>query len=67
VTASLHVDYLRPTPINTVLELRAKVEELKGRKVTITCDLLANDLVCAKGRVVVVEIPEHLMEAVKNN
>jgi acyl-coenzyme A thioesterase PaaI-like protein len=65
VTASLHVDYLRPTPINTTLELRARVEELKRRKVTITCDLLADGQVCAKGRVVVVEIPEHLMEAVK--
>ena len=33
VTASLHVDYLRPTPIGTPLEIRGRVREIKGRKV----------------------------------
>ena len=30
VTASLHVDYLRPTPIDAELELRGQVKELRG-------------------------------------
>ena len=35
VTASLHVDYIRPTPLGPPLEVRGTVKELKGRKVTL--------------------------------
>lgn len=59
VTASLHVDYLVPTPINETLELRGNVKEIKGRKVVVDITLSAKDKVCAKGRVVVVRIPEN--------
>src|SRR5210317_1142805 len=31
VTGSLHVDYLKPTPIDSPLEIRASVKEIKGR------------------------------------
>ncbi|NTW86767.1 MAG: PaaI family thioesterase, partial [Holophagaceae bacterium] len=33
VTASLHVDYLAPTPIDTEIEIRGRVKEIRGRKV----------------------------------
>lgn len=55
VTASLHVDYLRPTPIDVELELRARVVELRGRKVVVAVTLLAAGEVCVKGEVVCVE------------
>jgi acyl-coenzyme A thioesterase PaaI-like protein len=58
VTASLKVDYLRPTPIDGPLTIRAMVKEFKGRKVVIECVLSANDEPCATGEVVVVEMPE---------
>ena len=58
VTGSLHVDYLKPTPIDTMLELRGKVQEIKGRKVVVSVDLIANGQVCAKGQVVAVQAPE---------
>jgi acyl-coenzyme A thioesterase PaaI-like protein len=58
VTASLHVDYLRPTPIDAVLSIRAQVKEIKGRKTTILCSLSANDVECARGEVVVVRMPQ---------
>ena len=61
LTASLHVDYLKPTPIDQPLELRGKVKEIKGRKVTITVDLLAHDEVCARGEIVTVQVPEDFM------
>ncbi len=35
VTGSLHVDYLKPTPINTTLEIRGRVKEIKGRKAVV--------------------------------
>lgn len=58
VTASLHVDYLRPTPLGPQLIVRARVKELKGRKAVIECELFAKDLLCARGEVVTVQIPD---------
>jgi acyl-coenzyme A thioesterase PaaI-like protein len=60
LTASLHVNYLRPTPLAGPLELRARVKELKGRKIVVAVDLLAEGEVCARGEVVTVQMPEHL-------
>jgi len=58
VSASLKVDYLKPTPMGTVLELRGKVKEIKGRKVTISVTLSAEGEIRAKGEVVMVQLPE---------
>ena len=62
VTASLHVDYLRPTPIDQVLTVRAIVSEIKGRKATVHCRLLAGNTECARGEVVVVQMPADWLE-----
>ncbi|MDR5695246.1 MAG: PaaI family thioesterase [Armatimonadota bacterium] len=61
VTASLHVDYLRPVPMGVVLEIRGRVKELKGRKAVVQSEVFANDEVCARGEVVVVQLPEHMV------
>jgi acyl-CoA thioesterase FadM len=61
VTASLHVNYLRPTPLGVPLEIRARVTELKGRKVVMQATLSAEEQVCAQGEVVAVQMPEHLV------
>jgi acyl-coenzyme A thioesterase PaaI-like protein len=61
VTASLKVDYLRPTPIAGELELRSQVKEIKGRKVVVTTTLSAGDQLCACGTVVAVQMPENLV------
>lgn len=58
VTASLHVDYRRPTPIDATLEVRARVAEMKGRKAIVTSTLSADGVVCAEGEVVAVQMPE---------
>lgn len=58
VTASLHVDYLRPTPLGVPLEIRGTVREIKGRKVVIASTLSAGGEVCARGEVVAVQVPE---------
>jgi acyl-coenzyme A thioesterase PaaI-like protein len=58
VTASLHVDYLRPTPIEGPLELRSQIKEVKGRKVVVSTTLSAQGEVCARGEVVAVQMPE---------
>ncbi len=56
VTASLNVTYLKPTPIDKRLELRAKVSKREGRKTWIECTLSAAGVVCAKGEVLAVRI-----------
>ena len=58
VSASLKVDYLKPTPIGKVLELRGRVKEIKGRKVTVSVTLSAEGEIRAKGEVLLVQIPE---------
>lgn len=61
VTASLQVDFLRPTPLGFELELRGAVEVVSDRKVVVLATVSADGEICAKGRVVAVRMPEHLM------
>jgi acyl-coenzyme A thioesterase PaaI-like protein len=57
VTASLKVDYLRPTPLGVPLEIRGRVKEIKGRKVVVEATLSANREICSRGEVVAVRLP----------
>ena len=57
VTASLHVDYLRPTPLGPELLLRGRATEVGERKVVVEVELRAADAECARGRVVAVRMP----------
>lgn len=57
VTASLKVDYLKPTPLGIELEIRGRVVEIKGRKVIVDLSLLADKTLCATGTVVMIQIP----------
>ena len=59
ITASLKVDYLKPTPIDCALELRGKIKELKGRKIIVEVNLFAKGEICAKGEVIVVQISDN--------
>ena len=63
LTASLKVDYLRPTPLGPELELRGRIVEVKGRKVITQIRLLAADVECARGEVVAVQVPEDFLTA----
>jgi acyl-coenzyme A thioesterase PaaI-like protein len=58
VTASLKVDFLRPTPMGKVLELRGRVKEIKVRKAIVVITLSAEGKVCAQGEAVMVQLPE---------
>ena len=61
VTASLQVDYLRPTPLGVPLEVRGRVEEISGRKVIVSATISAEGETCARGRVVAVRMPENMV------
>lgn len=62
LTASLHVDYLKPTPLGVELEVRGKVKELKGRKVVIEEWIIVDGVVTVRGEVVAVQVPGSLVE-----
>jgi acyl-coenzyme A thioesterase PaaI-like protein len=61
VTASLHVDYLHPTPLGVSLEVRGRVQEIKNRKVVVSATMLAEGEVCARGKVIAVQMPKNMM------
>ena len=65
VTAALTVNYLRPTPMGVMLQLRGKVKEIKGRKVIVEITLTANNEVCVRGEVVTVQMPENMLPKTK--
>ena len=58
VTASLHVEFLKPTPLGPELEVRGKILEISDRKVVLDETLSAEGVVTAKARVVAVRMPK---------
>ena len=58
VTASLHVDYLAPTPLTSQMEIRGIVAEITPKKVVIEARVLSEEKVCATGKVVAVQMPK---------
>lgn len=67
LTASLHVDYLKPTPLNTTLVIRSKVSEIKGRKVVVLSEMLADGVVTARGEAVCVQVPDAFLEQLERD
>lgn len=57
VTAAMHVDYLKPTPLGRELEIRARVREASERKVVVAATVSVGDVVTARGEVVAVRMP----------
>ena len=61
VTVSLHVDYVAPTPIDTMLQLRGRVKESKGRKMVISITVSADGKETARGEAVALQMPEDFL------
>ncbi len=56
VTASLKVDYKKPTPMGVELEIRGIIKEVKGKKVIIEAQLLAAGVVCVTGEIIAIQV-----------
>ncbi|HVX38733.1 MAG TPA: PaaI family thioesterase [Gemmatimonadaceae bacterium] len=63
VTASLHVDYLKPTPLGPELVLRARAVEVGERKVSVEMSIYAGDVETARARVLAVRAPATMRPA----
>ena len=61
VTSSLHVDFLKPTPLSGELEIRGRVKEIKGRKVIVEATVYAEGVATARGEVVAVQMTENFL------
>ncbi|MFX0098657.1 MAG: PaaI family thioesterase [Candidatus Hodarchaeota archaeon] len=52
VTGSLYVKFLQPTPMRKPVTVRAKVMEMKERKIKVACSLYSGKKLCATGEVI---------------
>ncbi len=60
VTGALNINYLAPTPQGVELELIGRFSEVKARKIIVDITLSANEIICAKGQVIAVLMPESM-------
>jgi len=63
VTASLLVNYHRPTPLGPELELRGRVKERSDRKAVVEVFLSVGGVETARGEVVAVRMPESMAQS----
>jgi acyl-coenzyme A thioesterase PaaI-like protein len=63
VTGSLRVDYLKPTPIDCELEIRARATEVGKRKVVVDAEVIAQGVVTARGHTIAVRMPESMVSS----
>lgn len=57
VTASLHVDYKKPTPQGKTLKAIGKIEEIHPKKFKVMVEVFADGELCATGEVQAVVMP----------
>jgi len=58
VTATLEVTYVRPTPIDKPVTLKAHVREHHGKKAWVDCTVLSGGVECARGKVLAIRVSE---------
>lgn len=58
VTASLHVDFMKPTPQGTALKAIGTVHEVHPKKYRVETEVFAGETLCARGEVIAVVMPD---------
>lgn len=58
VTASLNVNFLKPTPQEKTLKAVGKISEIHPKKWKVSVEVFAGEELCASGEVVAVVMPE---------
>jgi hypothetical protein len=56
-TGSIKVDFLKPTPVDKPVQLRAKIIEMHEKKALVKCSLYSENIECARGEVLAVRVP----------
>lgn len=65
VTGALNVSFLAPTPQGVELELIGHFREVKERKIIVDITLTAKNVICAKGEVIAVLMPDSMFEKIR--
>jgi acyl-coenzyme A thioesterase PaaI-like protein len=60
VTAALHVDYLKPTPLGVELEIESRVKEQSERKKVVAVTISAQGVITVRAEAVAVRIPKSM-------
>ncbi|HLR69189.1 PaaI family thioesterase [Virgibacillus alimentarius] len=58
VTASLHVDFMKPTPDGATLKAIGEPEEIHPKKWRIQTEVFADNVCCVKGEVIAALMPD---------
>jgi acyl-coenzyme A thioesterase PaaI-like protein len=58
VTASLKVEFRRPTPLGVELSVHGKIRSVEGRKKWVELALRAGEQTCTTGEMLAVQLPE---------
>ncbi|TFG14267.1 MAG: PaaI family thioesterase [Promethearchaeota archaeon] len=66
-TGSIHIDLLKATPLNSPVELRAKVTKILEKKIFVKCSLFSKGIECVRGEIVAVKVPENFWKKGSSN
>lgn len=61
LTASLRVNFLKPTPLGPELIIHGRVKEMAGRKVVVEAWIEVDGETTVQGEVVAVQAPDHML------
>jgi acyl-coenzyme A thioesterase PaaI-like protein len=67
VTGQLNITYLKPTPIDAELTLRARVKELTNRKAIIMTSIYAGELETVRAEVIAIRVSARQLDALKSD
>ncbi|MCR9248807.1 MAG: PaaI family thioesterase [bacterium] len=62
-TGTLNVKYLKPTPNDKPLELRARITEVKNRKTVMHCDAISEGVKVAEAEVIAIRVFDSSQDA----
>lgn len=62
VTASLNVNYLKPTPMGVPLKAVGTIEEIHPKKWKVHIEVYAEETLCVRGEVVAVVMPDTFLK-----
>lgn len=67
VTATLNVGFMKPTPHGTPLKAVGTIEEIHPKKWKVHTEVFADDVLCVKGEVVAVVMPDSFLNQTKSS
>jgi len=58
VTGSLQVDFVKPTPIDIELTIKAQISEIQGKKMIVQCEVFSGDELTCRAKVLAIQVSD---------